>query len=98
MEDYSNYSSSPSETIAFVIFIIYSIVLILQIVKWFGSKIRKFLYLIAVPAISIIIFLILAESSVMIVIHYSPQAILLFSILIHLLLRSKVKNWISTTN
>ena len=94
MEDYPNYSTSHSELISFIIFIIYSIVLILQVVKWSGSNIKKFIYIITVPTISIIIFLVLAESSVMIVIHYSPQFILLASILIHLLLRNKAKNCI----
>jgi len=94
MEDYHTYGSSPGETIAFLLLIIYSVVLILQIGKWSGSNLKKIIYLIAVPTISIIIFLILAESSVMIVIHCSPQFILLFSILIHFLLRSKAKNWI----
>ena len=98
MGNYANSNSSPGETLAFLIFIIYSIVLIIQVGKWSGSNIKKILYLIVVPTISIIIFLILAESSVMIVIHYSPQFILLTSILIHLLLRNKAKNWINTTN
>lgn len=97
MEDPPAYNPTLSETIVFGILIINSIVVILQIVKWSGSNIKKFIYLIAVPTTSIMIYFILEESSVMIVIHYSPHFILLVSILIHLLLRNRVQNWIENT-
>lgn len=94
MEDSLTYNPTTSETIVFGILLINCIVVILQIVKWSGSNIKKFIYLIAVPTTSIMIYIILEELSVMIVIHYSPHFILLVSIFIHLLLRNKVQNWI----
>lgn len=94
MEDSLAYNPIHSETIVFGILVINSIVVILQIIIWSGSNIRKFIYLIVVPTISIMIYFILEESSVMIVIQYSPHFIFLVSILIHLLLRNRAQNWI----
>lgn len=97
MEDSLTYNPTHSETIVFGILLINCIVVILQIVNWSGSNIKKFIYLVAVPTTSIMIYLILEESSVMIVIYYSPHFILLVSILIHLLLRNRAQNWIEKT-
>ena len=94
MEDSLTYNPTTSETIVFGILLINCIVVILQIVSWSGSNIKKFIYLTAVPTTSIMIYIILEELSVMIVINYSPHFLLLVSIFIHLILRNKVQNWI----
>ena len=94
MEDSLTYNPTHSETIVFGILLINCIVVILQIVNWSGSNIKKLIYLIVVPTTSIMIYFILEELSVMVIIHYSPHFIFIVSILFHLLLQNRAQNWI----